>query len=239
MNNNVALVLQNIHAAYGRKEILRGVNISIRKGDIAALIGPNGAGKSTLVKIIAGVLRSSAGNIQLGGLDITTASAAERVSRGIGYLIQGGEVFRDMSVYDNLVLGGYTLTMAEMTFRLQEIYKLFPKLQEMRLKRAGLLSGGERQSLALGMVLINHPQLLLLDEPSAGLSPALVKNTLSLVQEINQKYGTTVVLVEQNVKEALLVSGQAFLLKEGQVISEENPAVLLENESAVHKLFFN
>ena len=145
-----------------------------------------------MVKIKAGVIRSSAGNIQLGGLDITTASAAERVSRGIGYLIQGGEVFRDMSVYDNLVLGGYTLTMAEMTFRLQEIYKLFPKLQEMRLKRAGLLSGGERQSLALGMVLINHPQLLLLDEPSAGLSPALVKNTLSLVQEINQKYGTTI-----------------------------------------------
>lgn len=239
MSENLTLSLENVHAAYGRKEILRGVNLSLRAGEIAALIGPNGSGKSTLVKVVAGVLKNAGGVISLNGEDIAKMSPRQRVNRGIGYFMQGGEVFHAMTVAENLALSGYRLEKGEITGRLQEIYGLFPKLQEMSERPAGFLSGGERQALALGMVLINRPKLLLLDEPSAGLSPALVKATLSLVQQVNSKYGTTVIFVEQNVREALQVSRRAFLLKNGQVVSEEHPAKLLENESAIHKLFFN
>jgi len=239
MTENVTLDLQNIHAAYGRKEILRGVSLSLQPGEIAALIGPNGSGKSTLVKVVAGVLKNAVGIIRLNGEDITKMSPRARVKKGIGYFMQGGEVFHAMTVSENLALSGYRLSKSEIGIRTQEIFSLFPKLQAMGDRRAGFLSGGERQALALGMVLINRPKLLLLDEPSAGLSPSLVKNTLSLVQQFNQKYETTVILVEQNVREALQVSRRAFLLKNGQVVSEEHPAKLLENENAIHMLFFN
>lgn len=239
MTDKTVLILENIHAAYGRKEILRGVSLAVKAGEIAALIGPNGSGKSTFIKVVSGVLKSANGVIRLNGEDITGMPTAERVKKGIGYFIQGGEVFQNMSIHENLVLSGYRLTKHEIGARVQEIYGLFPKFQTMRTRRAGLLSGGERQALALSMVLINRPKLLLLDEPSAGLSPALVKNTLSLVQEINLKYGTTVILVEQNVKEALQVSRRAFLLKNGQVVAEEHPTKLLEDENTIHRLFFN
>lgn len=239
MTENITLDLQNIHAAYGRKEILRGVSLSLQSGEIAALIGPNGSGKSTLVKVIAGVLKNAVGTIKLNGEDITKMSPRARVKKGIGYFMQGGEVFHGMSVIENLALSAYRLGKNEINDRLREIYGFFPKLQLMSGKRAGFLSGGERQALAFSMVLINRPKLLLLDEPSAGLSPALVKSTLNLVHQFNQKYGTTVILVEQNVREALQVSRRAFLLKNGQVVSEEHPAKLLENENAIHKLFFN
>ena len=239
MSDILTLSLENVHAAYGRKEILRGVSLSLRAGEIAALIGPNGSGKSTLVKVVAGVLRNAVGVICLNGEDITKMSPRQRVNRGIGYFMQGGEVFHAMTVAENLALSGYRLNKAEIAERLLEIYELFPRLQSMSARPAGFLSGGERQALALGMVLINRPKVLLLDEPSAGLSPALVKATLSLVQQVNAKYGTTVILVEQNVREALQVSRRAFLLKNGQVVSEEHPSKLLENENAIHKLFFN
>lgn len=239
MSDNLTLSLENVHAAYGRKEILRGVTLSLQPGEIAALIGPNGSGKSTLVKVVAGVLKNAVGTINFNGEDITKMSPRQRVSRGIGYFMQGGEVFHAMSVAENLALSAYRLEKSEMPARVQEIYSIFPKLEALCGRPAGFLSGGERQALALGMVLINRPKLLLLDEPSAGLSPALVKATLSLVQQVNAKYGTTVILVEQNVREALQVSRRAFLLKNGQVVAEEHPVKLLENENAIHKLFFN
>jgi len=239
MTDNAALTLENVHAAYGRKEILRGVNLTLRQGEIAALIGPNGSGKSTLLKVVAGVIKSADGAIFLNGGDITGTSPESRVRKGVGYLMQGGEVFHSMSVSENLSLGGCRLSKDERALREQEIFGLFPKLLALRATRAGFLSGGERQALALGMVLLNRPKLLLLDEPSAGLSPALVKSTLALVRQINEKYGTTVILVEQNVREALQISRRAFLLKNGQVAAEEHPAKLLENENAIHKLFFD
>ena len=238
MTTGTFLSLEAVHAAYGRKEILRGVNLSVNSGEIAALIGPNGSGKSTLIKVIAGILKPAAGAIRMNGEDITQTSAAQRIDREIGYFMQGGEVFRGMSVHENMVLGGYRLKPSELSARLREVNALFPKLQTVRGLRAGALSGGERQALALAMVLINRPRLLLLDEPSAGLSPALVKHTLNRVKEINEKYGTTVILVEQNIKEALRVSQRAFILKDGRIVSEENPARLLEDETAaVHRLF--
>ncbi len=237
--DNYILSAQNIHASYYKKEILHGVSVSVRKGEILCLIGPNGAGKSTLLKVIIGILSPGAGRVYFEGEDVTNLSPHLRVRKGIGYFIQGGEVFPNLTVLENLKLGGADLPKEALKNHLNEVFDLFPKLDKIRLKRAGLLSGGQRHALALGIVLMRRPKLLLLDEPSAGLAPSLVKETMSKVQGINENFGISILVVEQNLREVLMIAQRAYLLKTGRIVGEEEIAGegVLE-EKILEELFF-
>jgi branched-chain amino acid transport system ATP-binding protein len=214
------LELTDIHAGYNGREILTGTTLRINSDEIVALIGPNGAGKSTVLKVISGFIYPKLGKIIFDGLNITGLETNKRVSMGIGYFLQGGEVFPDMSVYENFEMGGANLKKNVFKNRLDETIKLFPLLTDKLNKRAGLLSGGERQMLALGMIMLNRPKLLLLDEPSAGLAPGLVKGIMEKIVEINKTYGTAILLVEQKTGEALKIAERGYLLKNGQVAFE-------------------
>ena len=188
------LRLKDIHASYNKREILRGASIEVRKGEITALVGPNGAGKSTLLKVISGLLKTLNGKVYLSDKDITPLPTHLRVKLGISYFLQGGSVFPHLRVCDNLELGGINLSNGRIEERTEEVLKIFPHLKDKFKSRAGLLSGGERQMLALGIVLMTRPKLLLLDEPSTGLAPKLVREILDKVVEINNNYGTSILL---------------------------------------------
>jgi len=233
------LTTKEIYASYYKKEILHGVSIEADVGEIAAVIGPNGAGKSTLLKVIAGALPAKAGKVIFNDLDVTHTPQFERARRGLGYLIQGGEVFPSLTVEQHLNLGGLVNGKGNGQRRLQEVLDLFPDLLEIFNRRAGLLSGGQRQMLAIGMVLMNqHPDLfLLLDEPSAGLAPRLVEMLLGKIVEIRDHFGASILLVEQNIRKALEISDRVFLLKNGVIIGEECPRTL--NPEKIEKIFFS
>lgn len=231
------LELTNIHAGYNGMEILTGTTLKINSGEIVALIGPNGAGKSTVLKVISGFIYPKLGKIIFDGLNITGLETNKRVSMGIGYFLQGGEVFPDMSVYENLEMGGASLKKNVFKARLDETIKLFPLLTDKLNKRAGLLSGGERQMLALSMIMLNRPKLLLLDEPSAGLAPGLVKGIMEKIVEINKTYGIAILLVEQKVGEALSIADRGYLLKNGQVVFEGSPDEIKETISGGLSMF--
>ncbi|RMG40396.1 MAG: ATP-binding cassette domain-containing protein, partial [Methanobacteriota archaeon] len=168
----------NIHAGYGKKEVLHGVSLEVRKGEILAIIGPNGAGKSTLLKVMAGLLQLEEGEILYEGEDITRWDCPRRVEAGIVYFMQGGEVFPNLSVRENLELG-WQGRNGKLNGKLEEVFQFFPDIRAWLSRRAGLLSGGQRQQVALAMVLLKQPKLLLLDEPSAGLAPKLVAEILA------------------------------------------------------------
>ena len=234
---DLILSVENIHASYHKKEILRDVSIQVSNKEIVTLIGPNGAGKSTLLRVIIGNLMPQKGKVYFLNNDVTNLSPHLRVKKGIGYFMQGGEVFRNLSVLENLELGGFDFSKIDYKERLDEIFGLFPILADMKSKRAGLLSGGERQALALGIVLMRRPKLLLLDEPSAGLAPSLVKSILSKINQINTDLGTTILLVEQNIGEALKISRRVYLLKNGEIVGEEKPENISQ-EGTLEKVFF-
>lgn len=212
--------LDNIHAGYNKREVLRGIDMAVFDKEIVTIIGHNGAGKSTLLKAIAGLIKPVSGRIIFNEIDITNKPIGKRVSLGIGYFLQGGEVFSDLTVLENFEVGGIKLNKGIFKERLDVVLSLFPLLKERLNVRAGLLSGGQRQMLALGMILLNRPRLLLLDEPSAGLSPALVNEVLGKVQEINKTQGVTVILVEQKVKESVSIADRVIMLSNGQVAFE-------------------
>jgi len=214
------LELKNIHAGYNGREILRGLPLNINTGEIVCIIGPNGAGKSTVLKVISGFLYPKKGDILFKNKEITGMESYKRMALGIGYFLQGGEVFNDMSVYENLKMGGANLKKSVFKETVEDTLNLFPLLKDKLNKRAGLLSGGEKQMLALGIVLMAKPRLLLLDEPSAGLAPGLVKVIMEKIVEINRIYGTAILLVEQKIGEALKVASRGYLLKNGQVALE-------------------
>jgi branched-chain amino acid transport system ATP-binding protein len=217
------LQLTDIHAGYNSREILRGTNLKINSGEIVAIVGPNGAGKSTILKVISGFIFPKQGKITFNSLDITNLDTTIRMSNGIGYFLQGGEVFTDMTVYENIEMGGTSLKKTVFQERFDEAMNLFPLLKDKLNKRSGLLSGGERHSLALSMIIINRPKLLLLDEPSAGLAPGLVKGIMEKIVDINKTYGIAILLVEQKIKEALSIASRGYLLKNGQVAIEGSP----------------
>lgn len=231
------LELKDIHAGYNGREILTGTTLRVNPGEIVTLIGPNGAGKSTILKVITGFIFPKKGRIFFDGLDITNLETDKRISRGIGYFLQGGEIFPDMSVYENLEMGGVNLRKSVFNERLEEVLGLFPLLKDKLNTRAGLLSGGERQMLALGMIMLNRPKLLLLDEPSAGLAPGLVKGIMEKIVKINKTYGTGILLVEQKIEEALQIANRGYLLKNGKVVfegsSEEIKEILIANLSTL------
>jgi ABC-type branched-subunit amino acid transport system ATPase component len=219
---------EGIHAGYGKKEILRGITIAAGKGELVAIIGPNGAGKSTLLKVIAGFLRPGRGTVTLDGRNITRTPPHERVKQGIGYFMQGGRVFDGLTVDENLAMGAATGERRSRREELTRVLDLFPKLGEFRDRRAGLLSGGERQALALAMTLVHRPNVLLLDEPSAGLSPKLVGEMLDRVDKVCHEWQLAVLMVEQNVRQALSFAHRACVLVDGVcVIDEPSPRSLL------------
>jgi len=221
--------LTDIHAGYNGREILMGTTLRIDSGEIVALIGPNGAGKSTALKVISGFIFPKQGKIVFDGKDITGLETNKRIFMGIGYFLQGGEVFPDMSAYENLEMGGVTLRKSIFNDRLGDVLGIFPLLKDKLKKRAGLLSGGERQMLALGMIMLNRPKLLLLDEPSAGLAPGLVKGIMEKIVEINKTYGIAILLVEQKVGEALKIAKRGYLLKNGQVAVEGSSKEIMKS----------
>ncbi|MEO0021686.1 MAG: ATP-binding cassette domain-containing protein [candidate division WOR-3 bacterium] len=229
--------IDDIHAGYGRKKILFGVSMVIHEGEVAVLIGPNGSGKSTLLKVIGGLLQPWQGRVYFKGRDITQISTDARVRLGLGYFLQGGEIFRSLRVQENLEVGGMGLSRIDFNRARKEIFDLFPQLRAYQNRRAGELSGGEKQALALAMVLLRRPQLLLLDEPSAGLAPALVEAMIKKIENVRKILGTTILLVEQNVREALRIATTVFIIKKGVILSQEEPDVVLEKGKLVEVFF--
>ncbi|MCI3280494.1 ABC transporter ATP-binding protein [Synechococcus sp. PCC 6717] len=195
-------------------DILRGVSIRLEAGELIALIGPNGAGKSTLAKTIAGLLTPRRGTITLEGEDITYLRPNQVVKKGIGYVPQIANVFRSLTVEENLDMGAF-ITSGNITALKQRVYDTFPRLWERRQQRAGTLSGGERQMLAMGRAMMLNPRILVLDEPSAALSPALVSDVFAKIKEINAQ-GTAIILVEQNARKALAMSDRGYVLEMGK-----------------------
>jgi ABC-type branched-subunit amino acid transport system ATPase component len=212
------LEVRDLVAGYGDSDILRGLSLRVDPGELVAVIGPNGAGKSTLLKALAGLVRPRAGRIALHGADITGAGTHRIVASGLCYVPQEANVFASLSVWENLTIGAWTAP-ASLRERAGVVVELFPILAERRRARAGTLSGGERQMLAMAMALMVKPRLLLLDEPSAGLAPALQRLVFDRVREINAS-GIGILLVEQNARESLALCHRAYVLAMGRVRAE-------------------
>ena len=226
------LALDGVDAGYGSLQVLRGVTLSVAPGEIVSLIGPNGAGKTTVIRAILGLIPlrpRSGGAIRFRGLRIDGLAPEDIVRRGIAVVPEGARVFPEMSVLDNLRMGALSgRARAREDRTLPEVYAMFPRLEERERQLARTLSGGERQMLAIGRALMSCPELLLLDEPSLGLQPSLVRGIIEAIRDINQR-GITVLLVEQNVHIALPISHRGYVLEQGRVTLEDAGAALLDN----------
>ena len=216
-DGDVILSLNDVHTYYGQIHALQGITLDVRRGEIVTLIGANGAGKTTTLKTISGLLHPRAGTITFEGKDIAKSAAHTLVRAGIGHAPEGRRIFSRLSVLENLQMGGFTRTQAEVGEDLEHVYGLFPRLKERLAQRGGSLSGGEQQMLAIGRALMARPRVLLLDEPSLGLAPILVQQIFSVIQEINAR-GTTILLVEQNALQALTIAHRGYVLQTGQVV---------------------
>jgi branched-chain amino acid transport system ATP-binding protein len=223
------LRVDGVDAFYGRIQALRGLTVSVRRGEIVTLIGSNGAGKTTTLKTISGLVRARAGTVTFDGKDITAEPAHRLVRLGIGHAPEGRRIFSRLTVMENLQMGGYTRSAGEIRTEMDRVIELFPRLGERRSQRGGSLSGGEQQMLAIGRALRSQPKLLLLDEPSLGLSPILVQQIFSIIEEINRQ-GTTILLVEQNAQQALKVAGRGYVLQAGSIILADSAEDLAANE---------
>ena len=224
------LRVQDLHVAYGRVEAVTGVNLSVDAGQIVSVIGANGAGKSTLLAALVGALPSR-GAVEYAGRDLRRVSLEDRVAAGMTLVPERRELFGSMSVEDNLQLGAYT-QRAGLHSGLQDVFHRFPRLLERRRQLAGTLSGGEQQMLAIGRALMARPRLLLLDEPSLGLAPLIVRDILHIVSELRDS-GVTVLLVEQNARAALAISDYGYVLEGGQVKLEGHAAQLADDPAVV------
>ena len=212
-------------------EALRGISFEVNKGEVIALIGANGAGKTTTLHTITGLLSPKKGSVMFEGKDITKIPAHKIVSMGMAHVPEGRRVFADLSVYENLKLGAYTRKDKEnLNKDLESIYERFPRLAERKNQSAGTLSGGEQQMLAMGRALMSKPSIILMDEPSMGLSPILVNEIFDIIESIS-KSGTTVLLVEQNAKKALSIADRAYVLETGKIVTSGKASELLENDS--------
>lgn len=221
------LQVKEVISGYGETEILHGVSITIEEGQIVTIIGPNGSGKSTLLKTIFGLVRPKKGRVLFNGQDITNMAPETIVRKGLCYVPQSSNVFPSLSIHENLEMGAFIRT-DDFRHRLNEVYDLFPDLIERRNDRAGTLSGGQRQMLAVARALMLDPIMLLLDEPSAGLAPNLVTSVLNKILGINST-GVAILLVEQNAREALKLSGWGYILASGQNQLEDRGDNLLKN----------
>lgn len=221
------LELEDLHVYYGGIHALKGINIKVNEGEIVTLVGANGSGKTTTLRTISGLETSKSGKILYKGSDLKKASASNIVKMGISHVPEGRRVFADMSINENLEIGAFTRKdKAEIEKDIQNIYSLFPILYERKNQKASNLSGGEQQMLAIGRALLSRPQFLLLDEPSMGLAPLIVKEIFGIIKNIN-KDGTTVLLVEQNANMALQCADRAYIIKNGKIELEGKASDLL------------
>ena len=230
------LEVKNLEVYYGVIQAIKGISFEVNEGEVIALIGANGAGKTTTLQTITGMLQPKAGEIIFEGKDISKIPGHRIVSMGMAHVPEGRRVFAELSVYENLKLGAYTRKdKKEIEETLARVYKSFPRLEERKNQLAGTLSGGEQQMLAMGRALMSKPKIILMDEPSMGLSPLLVKEIFKIIQEVH-KQGMTVLLVEQNAKMALSISDRAYVLETGR-ISMSGAASDLLNDEKVKKAY--
>lgn len=231
MAKNVVLSVQNLEVYYGAIRALKGISINVESGKIVAILGPNGAGKSTLLRTISGLIEPKAGVIVYNNQILNKKSASDIVALGITQSPEGRIVFRDLTVLENLKIGGFVLkNKVDLNKNLEKVFKYFPELKLRQNQIASTLSGGEQQMLAIGRALMGSPKLLLLDEPSLGLAPLIIKNIFKIIKEISEQ-GTTVVIVEQNAIQTLRISDYAYVLSVGQIIAEGPSAKLLEDKN--------
>ena len=223
------LKVDNIHVYYGAIHAIKGISFEVNEGEIVTLIGANGAGKSTTLNTIAGLLRPRSGRIVLEGKDLTTIPASRIVSQGMALCPEGRRIFQQMTVRENLEMGGYTRPKSEIPASLEEMFTRFPRLKEREKQIAGTLSGGEQQMLAMARALMSKPKLLMLDEPSMGLAPILVEQIFDIIKELHDA-GVTILLVEQNAQMALSIADRAYVLETGRIAMTGEASALLKND---------
>lgn len=230
------LEIKDLEVYYGVIQAIKGVSFEVNEGEVIALIGANGAGKTTILHTITGLLSPKNGSVVFEGNDITKVAAHKIVSLGMAHVPEGRRVFAQLTVYENLKLGAFTRKDSkEFEDTLTSIYSRFPRLKERKNQLAGTLSGGEQQMLAMGRALMSHPQIIVMDEPSMGLSPIMVNEIFSIIQEVSMS-GTTVLLVEQNAKKALSIANRAYVLETGKIVLSGDAQELL-NDDAIKKAY--
>lgn len=229
------LELVDLETGYGKKQVVFGASLEVRKAEVAALIGPNGAGKSTILKAICGLIPVWKGGIRFEGVSTNGSSPAQNVARGITFAPQGNRVFDELTVLENLEIGGFQLPSKELKVRIEEVMDFFPILRKRRRQDASKLSGGEKQMLALARALVPKPKLLMLDEPSLGLAPNLVGSVFERVAQLNRETGLTILLVEQKVREVLRIADRVYGLRLGKIALEGSPEEI--DQSSLKHLF--
>ena len=230
------LKLEQVHTHYGAVEALSGVSIEVNKGEIVTLIGSNGAGKTTLMMTVCGSPRASSGRVLFEGQDITGLDTHRIMRLGMAISPEGRRVFPSLTVLDNLKMGGFFANRHEIEAGIAHVFKLFPRLEQRAGQRAGTMSGGEQQMLAIGRALMSSPRLIMFDEPSMGLSPLLVEQIFEAIQRLNREQGLTILLVEQDVRLALTVASHAYILENGE-ISLQGASARLMNDPAVRRAY--
>ena len=225
------LEVKGLQVYYGVIQALKDVSFEVNQGEVIALIGANGAGKTTTLHTVTGLLPAKQGSIIFEGVDITKVPAHKIVEMGIAHVPEGRRVFADLSVYENLIMGAYTRKdKKEIAANLENVYKRFPRLKERRTQRAGTLSGGEQQMLAMGRALMSNPKMIVMDEPSMGLSPIFVNEIFDIIEKVSAS-GTTVLLVEQNAKKALSIADRAYVLETGKIVLSGDAKELMNDDS--------
>ena len=224
------LKVTDLQVYYGVIQALKGISFEVNEAEVIALIGANGAGKTTILHTVTGLINQKAGKIEFEGKDISHTPAYKIVAEGMAHVPEGRRVFAELSVYDNLMMGAYTRKdKKEIAETLAMVYKRFPRLEERKKQMAGTLSGGEQQMLAMGRALMSKPKIILMDEPSMGLSPIFVNEIFDIIKAVSAS-GTTVLLVEQNAKKALSIADRAYVLETGNIILEGDAKVLMNDE---------
>lgn len=225
------LEVKDLNVYYGMIQAIKGISFEVNEGEVIALIGANGAGKTTTLHAVTGLIPVKSGNILFEGQEITKIAGHKIVGMGMAHVPEGRRVFAQLSVYENLKMGAYTRKdKEEIGKTLEMVYKRFPRLKERKSQMAGTLSGGEQQMLAMGRALMSHPKIILMDEPSMGLSPIFVNEIFDIIREVSAS-GTTVLLVEQNAKKALSIADRAYVLETGKIILDGDAKALMNDES--------
>ncbi len=225
------LQIENLQVCYGAINAVKGISFNVEQGEIIALIGANGAGKTTILHTITGLVSAKSGSIVFDGTELTKTPAHKIVSMGMAHVPEGRRIFQQLTVYENLMLGAFTRKdKEEIENSLSGVFKRFPRLEERRTQIAGTLSGGEQQMLAMGRALMSHPKIILMDEPSMGLSPLYVSEIFDIIQSVNES-GTTVLLVEQNAKKALSIANRAYVLETGNIVLSGEAKELMNDDS--------